>query len=558
MSHFRFLAVSAVLLTGVVGVPAVSETQVFAAASPLNPQAQVSVYDGLWASIQGDSYTASPTTLWERGFDLRYDVQSGTVTGPSAQITLPNGLSDLWCGSGSSAPIHINWTGATNTLKGTWPGIPAGGMTMEVGTIPAYSMGAPPVSISRSISNPSPVLTGDNQTRTVTLDVTVHSSLAAFNWFTANLISAWDIPQGMAYAVGAQTVPVGFSAAPEPGTYYCPNPSALGVGTYHFAADVQFNRTGVLAQATVGDLYYKPQSQVNYGVSANVAPVIGGTSIAITTATGEVATFSSLTPTDFTGNTYVGNSLELGGVATGFGPATPSHIWVVRTKGTSISGTTLHGVHVEVKGANIIEGTITSPGGAVYGLEYDYDTTDADWRFQFNFNSTTESDLAGFTTGTYLLALKGSNGDTLNLTAFVPGKALPTEMPQFAQAMGFDTTDKRPTIGWLQATDPNISKNYVQMEMLTDEVGGYKYEEMVDNKAVTSHTPTEDLGLGAWVAMVAYCNHTDTTTGGDAEVPLWIDFATYTDAYFNVTPEPATLALMAAGGLAILLRRRRT
>ncbi|MBE3099595.1 MAG: PEP-CTERM sorting domain-containing protein [Planctomycetes bacterium] len=551
MSHFRFLAVSAVLLTGVVGVPAVSETQVFAAASPLNPQAQVSVYDGLWASIQGDSYTASPSTLWERDFELRYYVQSGTVTGPAAQITLPNGLSDLWSGSGSSAPIHINWTGATNTLKGTWPGIPADGTTMEIGAIPAYSMGAPPVSISRSISNP--VLQGDLEMRTVTLDVTVHSSLAAFNWFTANLISAWDIPQGMAYTVGAPTVPVGFSAAPEPGTYYCPDPSALGVDTYHFEADVQFHRTGVLAQAAVGDLYYKPESGVNYGVSANVPPV-SGTSMAITTATGEVATFSSLTPTDFTGNTMVGNSLELGGVATGFGPAAPSHIWVVRTKGTSISGTTLHGVHVEVKGANIIEGTITSPGGAVYGLEYDdYDTTDPSWCF--DFNSATESDLAGFTADTYHLALKGSNGDTLNLTALVPGKDMPTEMPQFTQAMGFDTTDKTPTIGWLAATDPNVSKNYVEMEMMTDEGGGYEYDEMVD-KAVTSHTPTEDLGLGAWYAMVAYCDHTDTTTGGDAAVPLWIDFATYTDAYFNVTPEPATLSLLAFGALAVLGRRR--
>jgi hypothetical protein len=58
--------------------------------------------------------------------------------------------------------------------------------------------------------------------------------------------------------------------------------------------------------------------------------------------------------------------------------------------------------------------------------------------------------------------------------------------------------------------------------------------------------------------MVAYSNHMETTTGGDAEVPLWIDFATYTDAYFNVVPEPAALALLAAGACALgVLRRRR-
>jgi hypothetical protein len=555
MRPFGLLAVAAVLLTGVVGMPAVSETQAFAA----NPQAQVSVDDSLWTSIQGDSYTASPATLWERGFDLRYYVQSGTVTGPSAQITLPNGLSDVWSwsGPGSSTPIYINWTGATNTLKGTWPSVPAYGTSLEVGAVPPYSVGAPPVSVSRSISNP--VLTGNSQTRTVTLDVTVNSSLAAFNWFNANLIPSWgDMPQGMAYAVGAPTLPADFSAGPDPGSYYCSNPSALGVGTYHFEADVQFNRTGVLAQATAGDLYYKPASGVNYGVYANVTPT-SGTSIALTAASGVVATFSSQTPTDFTGNTMVGNSLELRTVATGVGPATPSNIWVVRVKGTSISGTTLHGVHVEVKGANITEGTITSPGpgGAVYGMRYNYDSTDNSWYFGFDFNSATESDLAGFTAGTYQIALKGSDGVTRNYTAIVPDKAMPTEMPQFTQAMGFDTTDKRPTIGWLQATDQNISKNYVQMELMTDESGGYEYNGMVD-KAVISLTPTEDLGLGAWYAMVAYFDHTETVTGGDAAVPLQIDFGTYTDAYFNVTPEPATLALLAAGACALrVLRRRR-
>jgi hypothetical protein len=545
MRTFRLLAVSAVLLTGVVGVLAVSETQVFAT----DPQAQVNLYDGLWASVQGDSYTASSTTLWERNFQLQYNVQSGTVTGPSAQITLPNGLSDVR--SWSPGLSHINWTGATNTLTGTWLGVPADGATMEAGAIQPYSMGAPPVSISRSISDP--VLTDNNQTRTVTLDVTVNSPLAAGTWFNANLVNSWDMPQGMAYTVGTPTLPTGFFAGPDPGSYYCPNPSALVVNnTYHFEAAVQFNRSGELAQGTAGDLYYKPQSGVNYGVSGSVQTA-SGTSIAITTPSGVAATFSSLTPTDFTGNTHVNNGLALGGVVAGVGAAMPSHISVSRLKETSISGTTLHSVSVEVMGANIIEGTITSPGPGFVVYDLQPDTDDKSWWLEFG--STTESDLDGFTAGTYNLALKGSDGVTRNFTILGPEKDVPTGMPTFTQAMGFDTTDKRPTIGWLASTDQNVTKNY--MEISSDKDGAYEFSEMLE-KNVLSHTPTEDLDPGAWYVMVAYSNHTDTFTGGDAAVPLEIDFATVTDAYFNVTPEPATLALLAAGACALrMLRRRR-
>jgi len=548
MRTFRLLVVSAVLLTGVVGVPAVSETQVFAEI----PKAQVSVHEGLWASVPGDSYTASSATLWEYGFDLSYNVQSGTVTGPAAQITLPSGLSDVW--SRSPGLGHINWTGAT--LTGTWPGVPADGLRMEVGAIPPYVFvgAAPPVSFSRTISD-SPVFTDDDETRTVKLDVTVNSSLAAGTWFNANLVVSWDMPQGMAYTVSAPTLPLpaGFSENLEqPGNYYYSGPSALGAGTYHFEADVQFNRSGELAKAAMpGGLYYKPESGVNYGVSTNVAPVNGGTSIVITTA-GAVATFSSQTPTDFTGNANVSNGLELGGVVAGVGEATPSHIWVSRIKGTSISGTTLHSVSVEVMGDNIIEGTITSPGPGFVVYDLQYDTYDKSW--WLDFSSTDEGDLDGFAAGTYNLALKGSDGVTRDFTADLPDKAVPTgNMPQFTQTMGFDTTDKTPTIGWLAATDENVDVNY--MEMWSDKDGAYEFGGMFEKGDVLSHTPTEDLGLGAWYVMVAYVDHTETTTGG---VPLEIDFATYTNAYFNVTPEPATLALLAAGACALrILRRRR-
>jgi hypothetical protein len=201
-------------------------------------------------------------------------------------------------------------------------------------------------------------------------------------------------------------------------------------------------------------------------------------------------------------------------------------------------------------GTNIIEGTITSPGPGFVVYDLQPDTDDKSW--WLDFSSTDEGKLAGFTAGTYNLALKGSDGVTRNFTILGPDEVVPTDMPQFTQAMGFDTTDKRPTIGWVASTDGNVTKNY--MEISSDKDGAYEFEGMLD-KTVLFHEQPEDLGLGAWYVTVAYSKHTETTTGG---VPLDIDFATYTNAYFNVTPEPATLALLAAGACAIrVLRRRR-
>jgi hypothetical protein len=101
--------------------------------------------------------------------------------------------------------------------------------------------------------------------------------------------------------------------------------------------------------------------------------------------------------------------------------------------------------------------------------------------------------------------------------------------------------------------DGDVTNNY--MRISSDKDGAYEFEGMFE-KTVLFHEQPKDLDPGAWYVMVAYSKHTDGFT--DEGVPLAIDFATVTDAYFNVTPEPATLALLAAGACALrVLRRRR-
>ena len=187
---------------------------------------------------------------------------------------------------------------------------------------------------------------------------------------------------------------------------------------------------------------------------------------------------------------------------------------------------------------------VTTPGSAVYALAFD----DESWEFWRN--TATVGDLAEFVSGTYQIALTGGDGAVRNFTVDLD-KDLPTGTPAFDQLMGFETTSVRPTLSWLVSGDTDANKTYFEVFGVCDEQ--WEFGELFDN-AVMSFTPTEDLPLGGYIGSVFYLDFSESTTGG---VPLSIGFYNGRDTYFNVTPEPATLSLLALGGLAVLRRRRR-
>ena len=535
MRPFRLLAVSAVLLTGVVGVPAVSETQVFAT----NPQVSVQASDSWWADLSGDSFSNVPTR-WGRGYMLWYNVQSGTVAGASAQVTLPaGGLDEVWADQAS----NLHWNGPTRAVKWTAIGDLGGQMMVGVDAVPTYAVETPPLVGARWISNP--VLTGDIQTQTVSFDLTVKSSLSAYNWLNVNVLTPWDTPDHIAYSVTSSSAPAGFLAGPDLGTFYCPNLSDLALDTpYHFTADVKITRSGPLMGGT---LYHKPSSSVNYGIGTNAPSVVTGTSMTVNVASGVDATFGSAATVDFSGSSNVNRDLSLGAVVARVGEATPTSIWVSRGKRTSLSGTDIHSFGIAVTGDNIVAGTITTPGSAAYGLNFDED----EW--WFDRESATASDLAEFGPGTYHIVLTGGDGFVHDFTVDLPAKDLPTDSPAFDQPMGFETTSVRPTLSWQVSGDPDANKTAVEVFGVDDEQGDFF--QLLD-KTGTSYAPPSDLPLGGYIGSVFYVDDSQSTMPEGAS--LEISFYNGLDTYFNVTPEPATLALLAAGACALrVLRRRR-
>ncbi len=483
-----------------------------------DPQANVRAEDSWWADTSGDSFPAAPTR-WERGYMLWYNVLGGTVPGAGASVSLPAGMDEVWCETAS----YFDWDGAASTSGVRAVADLSGQLVLGIDAVPTFAVEAPPFSAARSISNP--VLTSDVEIRTVALNLTVSASLVGYNWFNVDLLTPWSVPDGLSYRVieppdGWQP-PVGWHGGPD-GHYQADDASALGPGTYHFTAEVEITRSGDLTESAMGGhLYHKPASSGFYGTSTPVAPVTG-TEIIVTLAPGVDATFTAAGTTEFTGAGNVVKGVQLGPIVAGMGPAKLSQISIVRSARMSLSGTMIHSFWLDLAGDNIVEGTLTTPGHAVYGIRFDED----EWCF--DRNSATEADLAEFVAGTYEIALKGSDGLVRNFTVVLPDKALPAEMPAFAQPMGFETIDRRPTVCWQQPTDPNVDGVYFEIWSLGDE---YEFGEFRD-PAETCYTPAEDLAPGAYLLTPWFSDHEEGTTA--AGVPYHADFATGTDAYFNV------------------------
>ena len=509
-----------------------------AAAYAVPPQAWVTAEEQHWLDVAGDAMPAVPS-LWDRGYTLNYQVMGGTVQGAAISITQPNGIEDVWI----DTPGTIGWQSGTSTFG--WQAVgPLSGSAFEcIDALPSQVTLTPSFSMTRHISNP--VLGSDSETRTLTFGVTIASSMAGYDWMRVDMLTDWNAPDGLSYSVVSTSGPAGFTHQSWGlATYSADNPATLGVGsTYEFTADVQITRSGDLAQAALGDLYLKPSGNARYGNSTPVAPVTGN-SISVAVGAGVTATFASTNVTNFSGQGGQAQSLDFNTVATGVGPIALNEVSLVRNKRTSISGTTLYAFDVELQGTNVAAATLTTPGANVYAMEMDEGYTEF-WRA-----STTEADLSDFGPGTYRIDLTGTDGGVQTYYVDLPDATYPAAAPQFDQSIGFETLDPRPLLSW-QAAGPGVDAISFELWSVDDEYEGW---EMLGT-GVTSSTPGEDLGIGGYVACVEFFDgEVGALPGGATCYTGWV---ASTDTYFNITPEPVTLALLGLGAGGLLLRRRR-
>lgn len=238
-----------------------------AAAYAVPPQAWVTAEEQQGLSVAGDAIPAVPS-VWSRGYALNYQVQSGTVQGAAISITQPNGIEDVW----ASTPGTIGWQSGTSTFGWQAVGPLSDSAYVGIDALPSQVTLTPSFSMTRHISNP--VLESDAETRTLTFGVTIASSMAGYDWMQVDMLTDWNVPDGLSYSVVSTSGPAGFTQQPWGlVTYSADDPATLGVGnTYDFTADVQITRSGDLAQTALGDLYLKPGASARYGNSTPVAP----------------------------------------------------------------------------------------------------------------------------------------------------------------------------------------------------------------------------------------------------------------------------------------------
>jgi MYXO-CTERM domain-containing protein len=293
-------------------------------------------------------------------------------------------------------------------------------------------------------------------------------------------------------------------------------------------------------------------------------------------------------------------------VAASGAPASVQQIFVGKGRRLTVTGGTTYSVTVNCESNNVVSGTVTTPGGAAYAL-----VAGDRGPWSFGVSSDAPADLAGFGLGNYTIKVWGADG--IDKTYVVPlGGELPSDAPTYNLGCWSTITDSRPTISWGASADPNVNKVHLDLW-----AGDKDYGSGFADPSQTSLTPSEDLPNGFAMACVVFIDgeeytfpdgakylsglyscadlgfnvvvlpgdangdgvvdasdyiilkqHMGATTGAGASdgdfdkdgtvnwTDLQILMANFGQTQGADMPEPATLSLLALGGLAMIRRRR--
>lgn len=523
-----------------------------------NPSASFSAGLGSRALVPGD-HVPSGTTIDNIGTELQSYiwVNSGPIGGASMTQTLPGGIEGAWGYGG----MYFNWNDGTNTA--TWDAL--GPINQNDSFSATTSLAVPsapmttPIGITRWISDP--VFVSDIETRTVrmTLDIAAGALSGAYNRLEVNILPDWNLPEGISYTVNSTALPpTGFSALPYNGVSFGSNGAvALGDlnGSYEFSAEIEVTRSGPRTQANYGNMYFKPGMTVWYANASPFAPVTGS-SVNQALGGGYSASASSSDVVDWQAQRTVDRrEFRFESITTRENvPVSVNEIFLIKEKRSTVSGETMYFFDVEILGENMVAGTLTTPNAQVYDLAVE--AWGEEEGAEFWYAAASEAGLAAmdFVNGDYVITLEDHNGVQTQYTVSLAGD-YPAAMPQWDQAPQM-STDVRQTLSWL-APGADIDAVIFEMWSTGDEFNEYLelFRGTDDLDALTSWTPSDDLDYRSYFMYLGFFDGQIEDTGGISRIA---GYMVGDDANMNiVVPEPATLSLLALGGLAVLKRRRK-